>query len=58
MFMDTLFVVKELGPSLRGFTCPQLFVTDLGYIKIKPMKLKSKLPLSLKSLFKNTDVPE
>ena len=48
MFMDTYFVSKKLGPSKRGFTCVQLFVTDFGWCKVKPMKLRSELPLILK----------
>ena len=30
MFMDTYFASKKLGPSMRGYTRAQLFVTDLG----------------------------
>ena len=37
MFMDTYFVSNKLGPSMRGYTCAQLFVTDFGWCKVKPM---------------------
>ena len=57
IFMDTFFAAKELGPSLRGFTCAQLFVSDFGFAKVKPMKLKSEVPLALKSFFKTVGVP-
>ena len=57
IFMDTYFAAKELGPSIRGFTCAQLFVSDFGFVKVKPMKLKSELPLALKSFFKGVGVP-
>ena len=57
IFMDTFFAAKELGPSTRGNTCAQLFVSDFGFIKAKLMKLKSEVPLALKSFFKNTGVP-
>ena len=52
MFMDTYFASKKLGTSMRGFTCAQLFVTDFGWCKVKPMKLRSELPLVIKSVFK------
>lgn len=58
MYMDTYFAANKLGPSIRGHTCAQLFVTDFGWCKVKPMKLKSELPLALKSLFKEDGVPE
>ena len=58
MFMDTYFASKKLGPSMRGYTCAQLFVTDFGWCKVKPMKLRSELPLVLKSVFKEDGVPE
>ena len=58
MFMDTYFASKKLGPSMRGYTCAQLFFTDLGWCKVKPMKLRSELPLVLKSVFKEYRVPE
>ena len=56
--MDTYFASKKLGPSMRGYTCSQLFVTDFGWWKVKPMKLRSKLPLVLKSVFKEDGVSE
>ena len=58
MFMDTYFASKKLGPSIRGYTCAKLFVTDFGWWKVKPMKLRSELPLVLKSVFKEDGVPE
>ena len=48
MFMGTYFASKKLGPSMRGYTCAKLFVTDFGWCKVKPMKLRSELPLVLK----------
>ena len=41
-----------------GYTCAQFFVTDFGWCKLKPMKLRSELPLVLKSVFKEEGVPE
>ena len=58
MFMDTYFASKKLGPSMRGYTCAQLFVTYFRWCKAKPMKLLSELPLVLKSVFKEDGVPE
>ena len=31
MFIDTYFSSRKLGPSMQGFTCAQLFVTDFGW---------------------------
>ena len=58
MFMDTYFASKKLGPSMRGYTCAKLFVTDFGWCKFKPMKFCSELPLVLKSVFKEDRVPD
>ena len=58
MFMDTYFSSKKLGPSIQGYTCAQLFVTDFGWCKLKPMKLRSELSLVFKSVFKEDGVPE
>ena len=58
MFMDTYFVSRKLGPSMRGYTCAQLFVTEFGWCKVKPMQLRLELSLVLKSVFKEDGVPE
>ena len=58
MFMDTYFASKKLGPSMRGFTCAQLFVMDFGWCNVKTMNLRSELPLVRKSVFKEDGVPE
>ena len=57
MYMDTYFVATNLGLLIRGYTCAQLFVTDFGWCKVKPIKLKSELPLALNSLFKEDGLP-
>ena len=56
--MNTFFTTKELGPSLRGYTPAQLFVTAFGFVSVKPLKLKSEVPLALKSFFKTVGVPD
>ena len=48
---------KKFGPSMRGFTCARLFVTNFVWCKVNPTKLRSKLPLVLKSVFKEDGVP-
>ena len=58
MFMDTYFASNKLGPSMQGYTFSQLFVTDFGWCKVKPMKLRSELPLVLKPVFNENRVPE
>ena len=55
--MDTFFAANDFGPSAQGFTCAQLFVSDFEFVKVKPMKLKSELPLALTSFFKGVGVP-
>ena len=57
-FMDTFFVGKKGGPSLRGNTCMQLFVTDKGYIFLVGMKSKSEVPQAMKLFFKQIGVPD
>ena len=56
--MDTYFASKKLGLSIRVYTCAQLFVTDFGWCKVNPTKLRSELPLVLKSVFKEDGVPK
>ena len=58
IFMETFFASNKLGPSMRGYTCAQFFVTDFGWCKVKTMKLRSEIPLTLKSVFKGDGVPE
>ena len=58
MFMDTYFASKKLGLSMRGYTCARVFVADFIWCKVKPMTLRSELPLVLKSVFKENGVPE
>ena len=58
MFMDTYFAFKKLVPSMRGYTCAQLFVTYFRWCNVKPMKLRSELPLVLKLVFKEDGEPE
>ena len=56
--MDTSFASNKVGPSMRGFTCAQLFVTDFVWCKVKPMKLRSELPLVLKPVFKENGITD
>ena len=58
MFMDTYSASKKLETSMRGYTCAKLFITDFGWGKVKPTKLRSELPLVLKLVFKEDGVPE
>ena len=57
-FTDIMFASRRLGPSVRGNTCMQIFVTDKGYLKVIPMKLKSQVPKVYKLFFKHVGVPE
>ena len=58
MFMNAYFAAKKLGPSVRGYACAQSLVSYFGWCKVNPMKLRSGLPLTLKSVFKDYGVPE
>ena len=58
MFRDTYFVYKKLGPSMRGFILTQLFVTEIRWCKVQPVKLRSELPLVLKLVFQEDGLPE
>lgn len=57
-FTDTMFASKKIGPSFRGNTCMQVFVTDKGYLKVIPMRTKSQVPQSYKLFFKHVGVPQ
>ena len=52
IFTDTYFVAKKLGPSVGGYMCAHLFVTDFVWCEVKLMKLRLMLILVLKSVFK------
>ena len=56
-FTDTFFVTKK-GRSTRGNTCAQMFVSDMGFVAIYPMKSKSDFLASLKQFCKDIGVPE
>ena len=57
-FTDTMFAAKKAGPSRRGNTCMQVFVTDKGYIKVIPMQTKSQVSQAYKLFFKHVGVPD
>ena len=57
-FMDTFFATQKVGPTTRGNTCMQLFVTDCGYIFVVPMKKKSEVHLAMKAFFKRVGIPD
>ena len=58
MFTNTYFASKKLGPSVQGFKCLQLFATDFGFDAVRNLKRKAKVPLALKSFFKDIGVPD
>ena len=55
-FTDTFFVTSK-GISSRGNKCAQLFVSDLGFVAIYPMKFKCELSFALKQFCKDVGVP-
>ena len=56
-FTDTFFVTKK-AKSTRGHTCMQFFVSDKGFVKIYPMKLKRDYPAALRQFAKDVGAPE
>ena len=56
-FTDTFFVTGK-AKSLRGNTCMQIFVSDLGFVYVVPMRSKGEFPLALKEFAKEVGVPE
>ena len=59
VFMDTFFTAKRLGPSTRGFTCCQIFVTEFGHVFVVPLQSKAgeRIKYALKKYFKDVGVP-
>ena len=57
-YMDTMFASQKSGPTTRGNTCLQLFVTDKGFVFVCPMKQKAHLHYALKLFFKKVGVPD
>ena len=58
MFGDTMFSSKQVGKSIRNFTCAQVFATDFGWCDVYLMEFEREMPLAFKSLFKDVCVPE
>ena len=50
-FMDTFFVMAKAVLSRKN-TCMQLFVSDVGFMYVYPMKSKSEIPLAVKAFAK------
>jgi hypothetical protein len=44
--------------SVLQNTCGQLFITDFGYAKFTPMRLKSEAPNALKELLQDVGIPK
>ena len=57
-YMDTMFATTKSGPTLRGNTCLQLFVTDKGYVFVCPMRTKGEVHHAMKEFFKKIGVPD
>jgi hypothetical protein len=55
MYSDTFF---SNCTSILGNKCAQLFVSDFGYIKFAPMKLKSEAGYTLQELIKDIGIPK
>ena len=57
-FMDTFFATKKGGTSSRGNTCCQLFVTDIGFIYVVPMKRESEVLAAIKLFAREVGAPD
>ena len=56
-FTGTFFVTKKAASSL-GYTCMQIFVSDMGYVYVTAMKSVSKFSKAPKLFAKEVVVPE
>ena len=56
-FTDTFFVTKKAASS-RGYTCIQIFVSDVGYVHVTAMRSVSEFSQALKLFAKELGVPE
>ena len=52
-----MFATKT-AKSLRGNTCCQVFVLDMDFISLYPMRQESEYPLALKEFAKDAGAPE
>jgi hypothetical protein len=57
-FMDTFYVTKKAGKSLRGNACMQIFVTDKGYVFVQAMKTESEVSKAVKAFTKAIGAPD
>ena len=56
--MDTFFVTSKGKKSSRGNTCCRLFVTDIGYLYVVPMKKKGEVLQAVKQFAKEVGAPD
>ena len=52
-----IFFVPEQYRSWRGNKCCQLFVSDIGFVFLVPMKSKGEFPEALQRFCKEISVP-
>lgn len=57
-YMDTFFATSKAQKSSRGHTCMQLFVSDMGFIFLVPMRSKSQVPAAIKLFAKHIGAPD
>jgi hypothetical protein len=56
-FTDTLFAIKQ-AKSTCGNICAQVYVSDMGYLALYPMRDVNSFPLSLKEFAKDVGAPD
>ena len=56
-FTDTFYVTKKARSKPRGFIGVQLFVSDLGFVYVVPIKAEKEFPKALKLFAKEVGVP-
>jgi hypothetical protein len=57
-YMDTFYATKKAGPTTRGNTCCQIFVTDKGFVWPCPMRKESDVHHAVRLFFKEIGVPD
>ena len=43
MYSDTMFASKQVGKSVRNFTCAQVFATDFGWVAVYLLEFESEV---------------
>ena len=58
LFFTNTFFENNKAENSRGYTCMQVFISDVGYVYVAPMKSVSEFLKALKMFAKEVGLPD